>query len=148
MRRLVICAALGVTLMGCQTVQSDAPLPPRRPAGLGLLVHEIAVKHGVPPKIAHGVVMVESRYRCDARNASGATGIMQVLPATARGVGVHGNLRDCRTGAEAGMRYLRQAISRGGSGCAGVSLYERGVYARPVCTGYGRRVLAHAGRSD
>jgi soluble lytic murein transglycosylase-like protein len=67
---------------------------------------------------------------------------MQVKPATARGVGVTANMRkDCNAAIVAGVRYLKMAIARGGATCAGISLYNRGVYARPVCTVYGRKVL-------
>lgn len=139
MRRLPALVLVGA-LAGCAASQPRAE-PARSP--LHALVDQAAVKHGVPRRIAHGVVRAESGYRCTARNRrSGATGIMQVLPRTARGVGIHGNLTDCNTGLEAGMRYLRLALDRGGVGCAGVSLYERGIYARPVCTGYGKKVMS------
>ena len=105
------------------------------------MVDHYAAKHGVPRHIAHGVVRVESGYRCGARNGP-HRGIMQVNPRTARGVGVYGNLLDCHTGLEAGMRYLRQALDRGGVGCAGIALYNMGTYAKPRCTAYGRKVLA------
>jgi soluble lytic murein transglycosylase-like protein len=62
------------------------------------------------------------------------------MPATARALGVR-NPMDCRQNIAASMRYLHQAISRGGAGCAGVSLYNRGIGARPVCTAYGKRVM-------
>lgn len=106
------------------------------------IVTEAALRHGVPPKLAHAVAKVESGYRCNARSRAGARGVMQVMPATARGVGVHGNLFECRTGAEAGMRYLAAIIRRHGVSCASISLYERGAHARPRCTAYGRKVLA------
>lgn len=109
------------------------------------LVDTMAKKHNVPRHIAHGVVKAESNYRCNARNPrSGALGVMQTLPATAREVGVHGNLTNCETGMEAGMRYLRKALDRGGSGCEGISLYERGLYAPLRCTSYGQKVLSQA----
>ncbi|KRR21672.1 lytic transglycosylase domain-containing protein [Bradyrhizobium retamae] len=107
-------------------------------------IDSAADSHGVPRHIAHGVVTVESRYNCHLTGRAGERGIMQVKPATARSVGVTGNLYDCNIGIRAGMRYLRIAIEKGGSGCAGVSLYQRGVYARPGCTGYGRKVMAAA----
>lgn len=106
------------------------------------MVTESALRHGVPPKLAHAVVMVESRYQCKARSRSNARGVMQVLPATARGVGVHGNLYDCRTGLEAGMRYLAAILRKNGTSCGAISLYNRGAHGRPVCTAYGRKVLA------
>jgi soluble lytic murein transglycosylase-like protein len=108
-------------------------------------VSSAARRHGVPVAIAKAVVTVESGWRCHARSPAGARGIAQVLPATARSVGVHGNLFDCATSIEAGMRYLRLAIDRAGPTCAGVGLYERGIYASPRCTAYGRRVMAIAG---
>jgi soluble lytic murein transglycosylase-like protein len=113
------------------------------PAGgdVRALVTAAAHRNGIPIALAHGVARAESGYRCSARSHSNARGAMQVLPATARSVGISGNLFDCATGIEAGMRYLRLVIARGGTGCAGVSLYERGLYARPVCSRYGRNVL-------
>lgn len=114
------------------------------PADLHAMVTTAAARHGVPASLAHAVIAAESGYRCDARSRAGAKGIAQVLPATARGVGVHGNLFDCATGLEAGMRYLAAIVKRHGTGCAAVSLYNRGAHARPVCTDYGRKVLAWA----
>jgi soluble lytic murein transglycosylase-like protein len=110
------------------------------------MVDRAADAHGVPRAIAHGIARVESNYNCHLTGGAGERGIMQVKPATARSVGVTGNLYDCRTGMEAGLRYLRIAIARGGMGCAGISLYQRGVYGAPRCTSYGRKVLAAASR--
>lgn len=105
-------------------------------------VDDAARKHNVPRKIAHAVVTVESNYNCFARNKrSGALGAMQVLPTTARSVGISGNLTDCQTGIDAGMRYLKQALEKGGTTCEGVSLYERGIFANPVCSAYGQKVM-------
>ncbi len=112
------------------------------PAHVHQLITYKAQKHGVPVRLAHAVVSVESRYNCSARSYANARGVMQVLPATARSVGVTGNLYDCTTGAEAGMRYLAAIVRRHGVGCGAISLYNRGAHARPVCTHYGRMVLA------
>lgn len=106
------------------------------------IVKDSARKHNVPPRLALAVADVESRFQCHARSRAGARGVMQVMPRTARGVGVHGNLYDCRTGTEAGMRYLSNIIRQHGVSCASISLYNRGAHARPVCTAYGRKVLS------
>ena len=106
------------------------------------IVKESARKHNVPPRLALAVADVESRFQCHARSRAGARGVMQVMPRTARGVGVHGNLYDCRIGTEAGMRYLSAIIKRHGVSCASISLYNRGAHARPACTAYGRKVLS------
>jgi soluble lytic murein transglycosylase-like protein len=111
------------------------------------LVTKYAQKHGINPALAHAIVKVESGYNCNAKNpTSSATGIMQTLVPTARGVGVTGNLRDCRTSLEAGMRYLKQAIDKHGDGCAGASAYNLGHYGSSRCTGYGKKVIGIANR--
>jgi soluble lytic murein transglycosylase-like protein len=113
------------------------------------LVTKYAVKHGVDPALAHAIVKVESNYNCNARNPrSSATGLMQTLVPTARGVGVTGDLRDCGTSLEAGMRYLKQAIAKHGDGCAGASAYNLGHYGSSRCTGYGKKVMSIAGRMN
>ena len=111
-------------------------------AGARDAVKDAAKRHNVPQKLALAVADVESRFQCHARSSAGARGVMQVLPRTARGVGVHGNLFDCRVGAEAGMRYLSAIIRKHGVSCASISLYNRGSHARLICTAYGRKVLA------
>uniref|UniRef100_UPI0005B269F1 transglycosylase SLT domain-containing protein n=1 Tax=Methylobacterium sp. B34 TaxID=95563 RepID=UPI0005B269F1 len=108
------------------------------------IVTQEAARAGVPQRLAHAVIRVESGYNCRARNRSGAAGAGQLMPATARAMGVR-NPMDCRQNIAGSMRYLRQAISRGGASCAGVSLYNTGVGARPRCTAYGRRVMHFAG---
>lgn len=106
-------------------------------------VTDAAIAHGVPPALAHAVVRAESNYRCHVRAFDGlSSGIMQVRPATARGVGVHGSMRNCANSLEAGMRYLRQALAKAkGDWCVAASFYNRGTGARPRCTAYGRKVV-------
>jgi soluble lytic murein transglycosylase-like protein len=114
-------------------------------SGIHGMVTAAALRNGISPQLLHGVIRVESNYRCNAFNRAGQVhGLGQLKTATARSVGITGSLYDCANGVEAAARYLKIAIARGGSGCAGVSLYERGVYARPSCTAYGRSVMKFA----
>lgn len=109
------------------------------------LVTAAAQAAGVPVAIAHAVIRTESRYNPRARGRAGEIGLSQLKLQTARGLGFRGSaaqLFDPATNLRFGMRYLRMALNRGGTGCAGVSLYQSGVYARPHCSNYGRRVLA------
>ncbi|MFT4098445.1 MAG: lytic transglycosylase domain-containing protein [Rhodoblastus sp.] len=117
-------------------------------APLASLLAASAARNGVPYRVARAIMKIESGGRCHATSHSGARGAMQVLPATARSVGVHGNLHDCATGIEAGMRYLRLVISTHGLSCGALSTYERGVYARPRCTAYGRKAFRLASRGE
>lgn len=110
----------------------------------GSIVDEAAHRLGVPVNIARAIVRIESGGNCRAQSISGAVGIMQTLPATARAMGVTGDLKRCEIGLEAGMRYLSRIIAAHGTGCGALSLYNMGEAARPVCTSYGLKVLAFA----
>lgn len=116
------------------------------PTSVHRMVTEVARRVGVRPSVAHAIVQIESGYNCRARHR-GTVGIMQVNPRTARGVGVHGNLMDCRTGLEAGLRYLKQAMDLYGDSCGAYSAYNTGIYKTGRCTAYGRRVKALASSS-
>ncbi len=117
-------------------------------APLASMLAASAARNGVPYRVASAIMAIESRGRCGARSHANARGAMQVLPATARSVGVHGNLYDCATGVEAGVRYLRLIIARHGVSCGALGLYERGLFARPRCTAYGRRAVRLASREE
>lgn len=122
------------------------PVQRNRRSAVHGLVDEAAAAAGVPVRIAHAVVRHESKYRPEARGRAGEWGLGQIKCQTARGVGFSGpcrQLADPATNLTYSMRYLRQALDRGGEGCAGVSLYQRGLFGRRGCSAYGRQVLAH-----
>lgn len=113
------------------------------------LVTNAAFAAGVPVAIAQAVVRHESNYNARARARAGEWGLGQIKCQTARGVGFRGScheLADASTNLAYAMAYLKQAIDKGGAGCAGVSLYNMGVLARARCTGYGRQIMARAAR--
>jgi soluble lytic murein transglycosylase-like protein len=109
------------------------------------IVRNTAQKHGVPVQLATGVAHTESRFRCNVTGGVGEKGAMQVRPATARMVGVRGNLYHCETGIEAGMRYLKRAleVARGDWGIA-ARLYNAGLGASRILSDYSRKVLKAA----
>jgi len=110
-------------------------------SNLSSIVAEASARNGVPVALVHRIIHVESGGRCSAENGI-ASGVMQVRPATARGVGVYGNLHDCRTGVEAGVRYLRQALYVAhGSWTGAATLYNRGIGARAVHSHYSQLVM-------
>jgi soluble lytic murein transglycosylase-like protein len=70
---------------------------------------------GVPVKFALSIAKHESHFDCGAVGAAGERGVMQIKPATARGIGYKGpknGLNDCRTGVYWGMKYLKMAINK------------------------------------
>ena len=75
------------------------------------LIREHAARHGLRVELVRAVIQVESGYDPRARSPKGAMGLMQLMPATARQLGV----RDAYDPAEnigGGCAYLRQLLDR------------------------------------
>lgn len=138
---------VGLTVLATSTLTTSASA--RTQAQARSLATEIAQQHGISAALVHAVMTVESNGNCAARSSANALGAMQVKPATARGVGVHGNLHDCRTGITAGVLYLKQALAvNRGNVCAAASSYNTGLGITGRCSGYGRKVMAMLGRTQ
>ncbi len=65
-----------------------------------------ARRHGVPEDLFLRLVQQESGWNAKAKSHKGALGLAQLMPATARSLGV--NPRDPRQNLEGGARYLRK----------------------------------------
>jgi soluble lytic murein transglycosylase-like protein len=70
------------------------------------LVESAAQRHQVDPLLAKSVLAVESAYNQFATSPKGAMGYMQLMPGTAKQLGVT-NAYDAQQNIEAGVRYLR-----------------------------------------
>ena len=103
-------------------------------AKLNRLIAEHAKPNGVPVMLAHAVITIESRYDPRARGQAGEIGLMQIKPATARGIGYQGSitaLYDPETNLRWGMKYLGEAHRLGGGTVCGTILkYNAGHYAK------------------
>lgn len=75
------------------------------------LVRIAAERHGVDPKLIKSVVVVESGGDPEAISRKGAAGCMQLMPGTARGLGVK-NRFDPWQNIAAGTKYLRDLLVR------------------------------------
>jgi lysozyme len=70
------------------------------------LIAAAAARHFVDPNLVVAVMRQESGFNARARSYKGATGLMQLMPATAARFGVT-NIYDPQQNIEAGTRYLR-----------------------------------------
>jgi soluble lytic murein transglycosylase-like protein len=70
------------------------------------LVHHAARRHGLAPELVAAVVWVESAGNYRAVSPKGARGLMQLMPATARDLGVR-DAFDPAANVDGGTRYLR-----------------------------------------
>jgi len=108
------------------------------------MLDDAADRNGVPRDIVRAVAMVESTKRCGVKNGP-HRGILQVSRGAAEEVGMNWPPRSCYEEIETGVRYLKKAIDKGGSGCKGITLYNTGIYATPHCSEYGRKVMRKRG---
>ncbi len=78
-------------------------------------VHSIAEsaasKYGVDPKLVKAVIHQESGGKAGAVSPKGASGLMQLMPATAKELGVT-DIFDPKQNIEAGTKYLSQLLKR------------------------------------
>jgi soluble lytic murein transglycosylase-like protein len=81
--------------------------PPVAPARIAEMVNQSAKAHDVDPLLVHSIIQVESNYNPNAVSPKGAEGLMQLMPPTARMLGV-GNSFDPGENIEAGVKYLKQ----------------------------------------
>lgn len=142
-RRIALAAALAA-LAACGAAREPAistralPLYPGETPEARQLIDTYADLYGVPRALVHKVVQRESDYRPGARNGS-YWGMMQILPATARGIGFQGqaeDLLDAETNLKWGVKYLRGAwLVADGDMDRAVMWYARGYYyeARERC---------------
>jgi soluble lytic murein transglycosylase-like protein len=80
-------------------------------AELDALIEETASREGVDPLLVHAVIHTESAYNPYAISYKGAEGLMQLIPGTARLMGVR-NSFDIRQNVEGGVKYLKQMLDR------------------------------------
>ena len=87
------------------------------PVAAGTDVRALAIasarRHGLDPNLVLAVIGVESGFQPDAVSHKGAQGLMQLMPATARELGVTDAL-DPAQNLDGGTRYLRMLVAQYG----------------------------------
>lgn len=90
--------------------QAASPAPPRQKASPAELLKNAANGEGLEPELVESVAKVESGLRESAVSSKGATGLMQLMPATAAEVGA--NAAEPGSNALGGAKYLRELLLR------------------------------------
>jgi len=74
------------------------------------IVEAAARNHGVDSALVHAVISAESGYNPNAISRKGASGLMQLMPETARRYGVQ-NIFDPVENVRGGVRYLKDLLA-------------------------------------
>jgi soluble lytic murein transglycosylase-like protein len=92
---------------------TSAVLPPKPEPALPVrdsrtLLHDAAVRTGLPPALVESVARIESNLRPEAVSPKGALGVMQLMPATAKSL--EADPKDPFQNIDAGARLLRELL--------------------------------------
>ena len=138
MKKLLWLVALGA-LIAVTFAAVDLTSPPwyeriRYPLRYSEYVRVHAKRHGLDPALVAAVIYQESRWRTTAKSSSGAIGLMQLTPDTARGIAIrtHGSafhtddLYDPEINIRYGSWYLRHLLDKYGEEEAALAAYNAG----------------------
>lgn len=75
------------------------------------MVSKISQKHGVDEKLVKALIKQESGFNPDAKSKAGAMGLMQLMPSTAKGLGVTDAYNPVQN-VDGGVRYLKSMLQK------------------------------------
>ncbi len=109
------------------------PVKPRLPASIkkaerrfGPIITRAASRHKVDASLVKAVIMAESRYNPQAISKMGAKGLMQLMPGTARALGVEDAFNP-EHNINGGVKYLKQLLNQfGGDVKLALAAYNAG----------------------
>lgn len=119
--------------------------------GYDSLIIREAKANRLDPALVKAVIAAESNFSPRAVSRAGALGLMQLMPQTARGLGVEDPL-EAPENVSGGSRYLREMLNRYGDLSRALAAYNagptavdhyRGIPPYPETEAYVKRVLAY-----
>lgn len=145
-------ATLSAALAAQGAAGSTSGVPSWVPGQWRSLFATAAARHGVPAALLASVARAESGFDPGAVSPAGAVGLMQLMPSTARGLGV--DPRDPAQAVDGAARLLSSHLRRFGSTSLALAAYNAGPGAVERYAGvppyretqqYVQRVLGYAG---
>ena len=98
---------------------------PRNAEAFEDLVREHSQRQSLRPELVRAVIQVESGFNPSATSPKGAMGLMQLMPDTARQLGVS-NAYDPEENIRGGTTYLRQLLNKFGNEQLALAAYNAG----------------------
>jgi soluble lytic murein transglycosylase len=137
-KKLLALLVVGVVLgAGFAYVYSTEPgwyVRVRYPLHYQAIVRGHAHNYRLDPALLAAVIYQESKFHVHARSSSGAIGLMQLLPSTAKGIAVHtggsrfhvSDLDDPEINVRYGAWYLRHLLDKYGDERTALAAYNAG----------------------
>lgn len=112
------------------TALTSAAMPPlsllKNTGNFEQIINQASQLYNVPAKLITAVIQQESSFNPNAVSQSGAEGLMQLMPATARSLGVN-DAFDPEQNIMAGTKYLKQMLDKySGNIDLGLAAYNAG----------------------
>jgi len=131
---LVVRAVLGGALAYVYRTEPGWYVRIRYPLHYQAIVRGHARNYDLDPALLAAVIYQESKFHAHARSSSGAIGLMQLLPDTAKGIAVHtggsrfrvSDLDDPEINVRYGAWYLRHLLDKYGDERTALAAYNAG----------------------
>jgi soluble lytic murein transglycosylase-like protein len=98
-----------IVAMGRRRLQTQPGNLSARRARYSAMIEKAAGQYNLYPELLHAVIRTESAYDASAVSPAGATGLMQLMPQTAKRYKVS-NIWDAEDNLHGGARYLRDLL--------------------------------------
>lgn len=132
------------------TVSATRAAPPRGRERFLAFIRAAELRHALPNGLLDALIAVESAYQPGVVSRAGAMGLAQLMPATARALGVLDPF-DARMNVDGGARFLKAMLDEFGSVTLALAAYNagpaavlraRGIPANSETPTYVRKVLS------